>query len=126
MNLKHAEPNKVIFAAIGEQETQLTLELTRLVASTVRPDKKLEEFASLTDHFTEIAINYLKLSQFSRVGLRALFVKEYDKPESATSALLATGLITTPEGVQFGVSSPVLGTEYLSVAMTDRTITTFA
>src|SRR5258708_11447534 len=112
MKLKHADPNKVVFAAVGKRETQLTIELKSLVVSTIHPDKQLEEFAILANDFTAAAVGYLEISTFTRVGLRLSFTRKYEKPEQATSALFGTGLVSMPEGAQFGVSTPPLAGEY--------------
>jgi hypothetical protein len=55
LKLKHAEPNKIIFGTAQNQESQFLMQPGILTFSTVLPDKKLEQFATVAARFTEIA-----------------------------------------------------------------------
>jgi hypothetical protein len=84
---RHVEPNKVVFAS-EKPEIELALELERLGVIAHNPDKNLQELSGIVSKFTDIAVAHLGVRQYSRVGLRLMFKKEFATPHEAAAAFV--------------------------------------
>ncbi len=104
---QHAEPNRVVFASSSKPEMEITIELGRLGFVQYHPDKRLETFSDTVSKITNIASAIVEITQYSRIGLRLMFEKEFLTPEAAAEAVLSTGLIRPAERTQFGISAAV-------------------
>jgi hypothetical protein len=108
---QHVEPSKVVFSSQNRQELELTAELGRLGVVEHRPDKKLQRFSEIVTKFSDLASSVLELTQYSRVGLRLIFDKQFPTQEAAAESLMSTEIIKASSTVQFGISSPLVQPE---------------
>lgn len=114
LKMQRAEPNKVIFASTGEHESQLVAESGRIVASEFNPDRKLTQLTEMASVLTSAAVEALDLVEFTRVGLRVIFIKEVPSQEESARAVFSTGLIKPLQGEKvFGIAKPLTGPEYV-------------
>jgi hypothetical protein len=114
LKIQHAEPSKVIFASTGDRESQLLAESGRIVASEFNPDKKLHQLSEMASVLAGAAVEALELAEFTRVGLRVIFIKEFSSQEESADAVFSTGLIKALQGEKvFGVAKPLTGPEFV-------------
>jgi hypothetical protein len=113
LEMQHAEPNRVVFASTGEQESQMTAEPGRLSVVSFNPDKKLQQVTEMVSALLSSAIEMIGLTQFTRVGLRLAFTKEFPTDQEAANAVLSTGLLRVPRHEKlFGISMAPKAPEY--------------
>ena len=63
--------------------------------------------------FIAVTSKVLEFDEFTRIGLRLFFVKEYEDLENAAKALLNTKLLQYPNGPHFGIDGKAATPSYL-------------
>lgn len=111
-NLKMAsvDPTKTAFTL--PEGYLLTITLENMVCAAYHQDKDLDGYIDVLKDFVELTTRYLEISDFSRIGLRLTYFKEYPDQEAASKALLSTNLLRLPEGKQFGIDGNATHPEY--------------
>lgn len=110
LKMKQAEPGKTLFRL--DQAVEVSVELGKLAVVAATPPTGLQEFTELSEAITRIASKRLSIGEYTRVGLRLIFVKEMSDRKVASEAVISTGMIAAPVGQQFGVSGGGLFPEY--------------
>lgn len=110
LTIVNAEPSKTVFTL--HRRYLFTIELERVICIEYFPNKKLDEFISTLKEFIEITVRHLEVTDYSRIGIRLIYFKEYPDQEAASGALLSTGLIRIPDGKHFGIEGKATHPEY--------------
>ncbi len=110
LEVEHAEPGKIIFRLDKLQQTSLEPERWWITAH--EPTASLESFFEVAASLSEIVVRNLELAEYSRLGLRVIYSKEFDDIAAASSALMSTGVLAIPDGRQFSVSGSALRPAY--------------
>jgi hypothetical protein len=66
------------------------------------PNKSLKDFTDILDIVYTIAIERLKIESIIRVGLRLIFIKEYESLKTLGEMLCLLPCIKIPDGITFG------------------------
>ncbi|MEP6535373.1 MAG: hypothetical protein ABJF23_08665 [Bryobacteraceae bacterium] len=110
MNKKHdglrnvsAEPGKVVWNL--NTDFQLITENKSFTILAHTPDRALKSFLVIASEFHAAVTTILEIKDFTRVGLRITYRRDYPDLQAATDALLATNMIRVPEGKYFSLSS---------------------
>ena len=101
-----AAPDKVVFkdgkltfaVALKPSEEHTSITVTEEV-----PHLSLNTLIEAGEQLINITSKCLEIDEFTRIGLRLMFVKEYKDLSEATEALLKTNLLQCPPGPHFGV-----------------------
>jgi hypothetical protein len=110
LKMKQADPGKTLFRL--DQAVEVSVELGKLAVVAATPPTGLQEFTELSEAITRITSKRLSIGEYTRVGLRLIFVKEMSDRKAASEAVISTGMIAAPVGQQFGVSGEGLFPEY--------------
>jgi len=110
LQLSQAEPAGTQFTL--ENRYALSVSLDKATAVDHRPDRVLKSFVELLEDFVELITRRLEITDYSRIGLRLIFMKQYPDQEAASFALLSTNILRIPEGPRFGIDSPPILPEY--------------
>jgi hypothetical protein len=102
----HAEPNRTIFR-VGES-FEAIVEIERAVSIAYLPKSSDSNFREFLVMFAKNVTEILEISSILRVGARFFYVKEYETQESASEALISTGLFKIPASPQFGVKGRII------------------
>ena len=101
LKIKRGEPNATSFTLDNTYEIAVTLEKASVVCYFPKSD--LADFIEKVDYFVGATSKQLDISQFTRVGLRLLYLKPYPNVESASGAFLQAKLLNLPGGLNFGL-----------------------
>jgi hypothetical protein len=112
LKMRQAEPHHTVFGLSEGHELQVVVQSSSIAITAILPDKKLEVFSDITEHVMDSCARHLLISEYSRLGLRASFIKEFDTPAAAADAVISTGYVRAPTQQEFGVSSSPIGVEY--------------
>lgn len=94
-----AQPNETVFR-LGRQ-FELAARIQNAQVYAFRPDKTLGEYGQVTDKFFRTLVDVLEISEYSRVGCRLLFAREFPSIRAASDAVLETGRLKWPQGQYF-------------------------
>ena len=67
------------------------------------PPANLDDYMALCQHLLSGAMNALELTAFSRIGLRAVYRRDFRSSEEASEALISTNIMKVPHGKRFGI-----------------------
>jgi len=115
LKMRQAEPNRTVFESDGGalgKEIQLTVQPSSLNISAILPEKKLGRFTEIAEHLSNTSSKYLQVSEYTRVGLRVSFNRDFETPEDAAATVLSTARISAAEHPQFGVNAKTIAMEY--------------
>jgi len=105
-----ADPNQTVFR-LGEN-TEFAARLEGASLNAILPKRTLLEFADHAKFFFPAHSNILEIEEYSRVGLRLVFSKEYQTYRDASDALLEGGVLRHAENDHFGLSGKPLRPEW--------------
>lgn len=101
-----AEPGATVFRWKNMYEFSARVE--RANATIHFPGASLDdEGYKVFDKFIELVVSKLSISDFSRIGFRAIFQKKCKSEKDASEQLLSLGLLKPPEGRHFGISGDI-------------------
>ncbi len=72
------------------------------------PHSSLKEFTQVLDRFSTTITRFLELEEYTRIGFRLIYLKEFPGKLAASNALLSTGRLSLPRGPSFGVTGNTL------------------
>ena len=103
LEMRSVEPNATVFTWKNMYEFGVSIE--RATARALYPGSSLkDEGYRVFDRFIELVSSTLEISDFSRIGFRAIFQKPCESENDAAEQLLSLGLLKPPKGKHFGVS----------------------
>lgn len=107
-NLKWVDikPAKQLFKLNDTYE--LNVELSKAHLSDTKPSSSLKNFIEHSESFLNLATQTLNISEFTRLGFRLIYIRDYPDKISAANSMLDTKMIKTPEGKHFNISGKVL------------------
>lgn len=105
-----AEPNQTLFRMGNDFEFAARLENASL--SAFKPNRTLTQFTECAGQFFSLLSETLDLAEFSRVGCRQIFTREYPSHEDASRALLESGVLKWPVGKHFNHSGEPIRPEW--------------
>lgn len=116
LQLSNASPDNSAF-----QEARMTFAIllkppegfTSLIVTEDSPHHTLKGMVEGIQEFIAVTSKVLEFDEFTRIGLRLFFVKEYDDLEHAAQALLNTKLLQYPNGPHFGIDGKAATPSYL-------------
>ncbi len=94
-----AEPNKSSF--VIDRDAELFCEIDNFRISYYEPKASLTEFIGVAKPFYEICTRVLEIEEFSRLGLRLYFFKEFDSIEQASEIFAKSNLLKLPSSSEF-------------------------
>jgi hypothetical protein len=100
IKLHDANPAKLLFSL--PETYEMTVELEKAFIVAYHPPSKLDSFCADAKEFFNTVHRHLNVSEYSRVGLRLVYIKDFDALKSATEAALSLGTVKLPEGKFFG------------------------
>ena len=103
LEMRRAEPQITSFAWKNQYDLMATLERAHVTGQF--GDSGLEEFHSICGNFIDLLKSKLEIREFTRIGLRAQYVKKFESKEAAEKAIDALRLVSFPEGHLFGIES---------------------
>jgi len=71
------------------------------------PHPNLKTFGDVCDDLTQRTSDLFKVTEFTRLGLRKIYVKFFETMEQASQSVLDSGLMVVPAGPQFGIAPDV-------------------
>jgi hypothetical protein len=80
---------------------ELVIELDKATVKAHKPTDPLNGLCELADALLKAACAELRLSEFSRVGLRTAYVRDFDSTQSASDAFFRLGLLRVPPDPKF-------------------------
>lgn len=111
LKLITAQPNVTTFR-IGSQ-CELSVEIDKTATRSHNPGRSLGEFQGVAQNLLDVAANALGISEFTRLGIRLIFLREYPSLEEASAALLSLKVLRIPDAPNFGVKGGLpLSPEY--------------
>jgi hypothetical protein len=105
-----ASPAETVFTL--DRKFELKVELGQAHVIGVQPDRSLTSFAELTSEFMGLVSRSLEIQNYSRVGFRLIYFKEYPGKAEASEAMLSAGLLNIPPAPNFGVNGAPLFPEF--------------
>jgi hypothetical protein len=96
------QPNQALFRLANDFEFTVGLESAMLTA--FKPKSTLAQFSEHAGYFFPLVVEMLEIGEFSRVGCRLMYTKEYPSAEDASTALLDSGVLRWREGKHFNHS----------------------
>jgi hypothetical protein len=118
LKLQQGEPNKTAFSLGNKYVFSAFLDNsglaphTTILGTAYRPNRSMKEFGELLRIFVEIVQRELEIADYTRIGLRLIFTKEFGNRELASKALLKTNLLSVPLGPHFGIDGSAILPEY--------------
>jgi hypothetical protein len=107
LELVNASPDNTLFQDSTTISFALSLKPneghTSLVVTEQRPHPSLKNIIEGIEQFIDITSEALEFDEFTRIGIRLYFVKDFEDLTKASEALLATRLLLYPEGPHFGI-----------------------
>jgi uncharacterized protein (TIGR04255 family) len=102
LKMVKAEPGQSMFRL--EDRYELGVQVDKLSVHAHNPHSTLKEFSEIADQFGSTVLRFLELEEYTRIGFRVIYLKEFDDPASAADALLSTGRLSLPSAQSFGVN----------------------
>ena len=100
LKVKRGEPNVTSFVLDNAYEFAVTPEKASVVCFFPKSD--LADFIEKVDYSLKATTKQLEITQYTRVGLRLLYVKTYPNLESVSAAFLERKFLNLPDGPHFG------------------------
>lgn len=88
-------------------------EHTSLSVTDEKPHTSLAGFVECVEEFLNAVTEVLEIDEFTRVGLRLMFEREYQNINTANEALFRTNLVQCPKGPHFGIEGKPSNPSYL-------------
>ena len=111
LKMAQVHPNRLV--AVIDRQTQITLELERVVVEHYSLSAaRLEGCVALCDTILSRAISTLELSIFNRLGVRLIYRLACRNKQESSDALLGLGLLKVPDGKHFGIAGKATGPHY--------------
>lgn len=99
---------------------EFSVEIDKMSAKAHRPGETLADFGGMAKQFVETVSKALQITEFTRLGLRLIFTKEYSALDEASKAMLATGIIKFPSNRRFGMVDPAMVSPEAAIRWEDR------
>jgi hypothetical protein len=106
-----AEPNGVVFKLGDKYELSVGIDRAVIIASL--PARELIDFARDARQFVAVLQEGLSLKEYTRIGLRSIFVKEYDSVKGASAAIMTSGILSPPKDKVLGVEGDYLAPQVI-------------
>src|SRR2546423_7976851 len=100
--LIHAEPAKTQF--VVDKKYDVAIEMQRIIVLGYFPPNPDETFTKIVNEIINLAIKNLGIEVFTRIGVRAIFFKEFPNEKEAQQALLTAKLVSTTKRQHFGIN----------------------
>ncbi|MCP4051297.1 MAG: hypothetical protein GY730_11405, partial [bacterium] len=97
-NLKmiKAEPATTTF--ISDNRYELSVKLDKSHFTDMKPCSGLKDFFKYSESFFSLVTNTLGISEFTRLGFRLVYVKNFPDKVSAAKSVLSTNKLQVPGG----------------------------
>ena len=102
IELMHAEPIKTQF--LIDRKYDVSIELQRIGITGYVPPNPDETFSRIVNDVINLAVKYLGVEVFNRIGVRSIFFKQFQNEEEAQQALHSTNLVSTAKRQHFGIN----------------------
>jgi hypothetical protein len=103
MKLITGEPGRTAFRLSSECE--LSVQMDRFIVMQEDAAPNLKVFSEVCEDGMRRVSNQFEITEFTRLGLRKMYIKAYPTLEDASRAVLETGLVAMPDRPQFGISA---------------------
>lgn len=104
LKLSQVEPSATQFTL--DSRFNLSVFVDKFAVIDQAPDQSLKSFLDVAESLSKVAIHHLEINEFSRLGLRLIFFKEFSDREAASTALLSSQILNLPDGPHFGIDMP--------------------
>ncbi len=105
-----AQPIETLFRL--DSDVQFAARLENAALDAFKPNRTLTQFCEHAGRFFPLVVEMLEIAEFSRVGCRLMYTKEYPSVEEASAALLECGVLKWPEGKHFNHSGKPVRPEW--------------
>jgi hypothetical protein len=102
-SLKFKDVTPVKVSATLDDKYQLSVELEKLAVAVFLPPSNLNDYIELCQLLLSTAVKDLELTAFSRIGLRAMYRRDFRNSREASEALISTNIMRVPHGKHFGI-----------------------
>ncbi|MFN0169512.1 MAG: hypothetical protein ACKV22_24080 [Bryobacteraceae bacterium] len=110
LRMLEAQPNNIVFRLGQEFELSTRLDVASIIA--FRPNRNLKQFTDHADYFLRKVSELLEINEYSRIGCRLIFAKDFPTVQEASRELLASGVVVWPKGRLFNRSSDPIQPEW--------------
>jgi hypothetical protein len=100
LELAEAAPAKVTYRRAS---SEIVVELDKARVITHFPSVDLKDHIAIVKPFVESIQTFLQLREYTRIGLRLIYTKEFSNVRDATAAMLTLNKIETPSEKFFGL-----------------------
>ncbi len=90
----------------------LTASIDRASVADYRPQHIPQDLLEIADPFFEFVSRHMHITDYARIGLRPVFVKQFDTSQEASIALLSMHVLSVPGGPHFGIETTPAMLEY--------------
>lgn len=88
-------------------------EHTSFAVTDEKPKASLSGFIECVGRCLDVACDILEITEFTRIGLRLMFMKEYPDMSKASDAIFRTGLMKFPSTNLFGIDGKPASPTYI-------------
>lgn len=110
LRMLSAVPAETVFRLGSEYELAVKLETASIHA--FKPDRTLGGFAKNADLFYRSVVELVQIPQFSRVGFRLVYSRDFPTVEEASAVALSSPILNAPQGRHFNQAGRPLKPEW--------------
>jgi len=105
-----AEPMVTSFKV--DDHFELAVKLDRAHLIDLKPNSNLKEFIETSEVFINLVAKSLEITEFTRVGFRLIYIKQFPDRIAAANSVLSTKIMTVPDGKHFNIEGKTLLPKY--------------
>jgi hypothetical protein len=110
LEARNIEPSRGAFVEEGKKEFHVELDKSHVVM--LYPQNTLRDFIDIVKLFLPLISKQLEINEFTRLGLRLIYKKEFTSIDDAIDVLLKGKVLSLPTGKQFGIDGQFKHPEY--------------
>jgi hypothetical protein len=110
LKIERIEPSITTFKL--ENKYQLSVNLDKAYIVDLKPSSSLKEFMEKANDFIRLISQTLEIINFTRIGFRLIYIKNFPDKYAAANSLLSTKMMIAPEGRQFNIEGKAFLPKY--------------